>query len=250
MDLVGSVGVMMSFVDMQPAHELKGVKFHKLVSNLSPDKNSIMEKVRAGQYDEYKKEFLDPIAERFIANVTRLRPNAKTEHLTGKVFMSKDVKGIFIDEISSWENTLNKAIDSPYQPQQQTSKKHTKMNIDALTNLLGAIEATQEGAHLTVEQLEAINEAIAQESVAADQLATVTADLETANASIATQAEELETATARIEELEAQVADMSNDDGGTATAAPKGEEQIPEPGASAANTDELAHNRAADKYFE
>jgi ClpP class serine protease len=47
-DEIGSVGVLLSFADLQPYWESLGIKFHKLVASTSPDKTKIWEDLRTG----------------------------------------------------------------------------------------------------------------------------------------------------------------------------------------------------------
>jgi protease-4 len=105
-DMIGSVGVVMSFMDIQPFYEKKGVKFHSVVASTSPDKIKMWEDLRAGNYETYIKNVLDPLDEKFMAVVQENCPNAKKEHLTGKVFFARDVIGVFVNKIG----TLNDAI--------------------------------------------------------------------------------------------------------------------------------------------
>ena len=85
----GSIGVMISFADMQPMWEKQGVKFHTILPPESPDKNLSFELAREGKYEMIIEEMLSPMAKRFQKDV-RERRGAKLKEapgvLTGKTF--------------------------------------------------------------------------------------------------------------------------------------------------------------------
>jgi signal peptide peptidase SppA len=110
-DIVGSVGVILSFVDLQPYWEKQGVAFHTIAANTSPDKNKNWEDLRAGKYDDYKKEVLDPLDEKFMNTIRQNRPNVKDEHLTGKIYLARDVMGVFIDSLGTLEDAILRASE-------------------------------------------------------------------------------------------------------------------------------------------
>ncbi|WP_433895187.1 S49 family peptidase [Sphingobacterium mizutaii] len=61
----GSIGVMLSFLDMVPFYEKQGAKFHEVYSNHSGDKNLSFQNLLKGDYDQIRKEMLDPMAIKF-----------------------------------------------------------------------------------------------------------------------------------------------------------------------------------------
>lgn len=111
LDEVGSVGVIMSFADMQPMWEKQGVVFHRIVSSLSPDKNKMFEDLKSGKYEEYQKEFMDPIAEKFQSVVRSNRPEVNDSHLTGKIYLARDVMGVFVDRIGTLDQAIDRALE-------------------------------------------------------------------------------------------------------------------------------------------
>ncbi|NCD40940.1 MAG: S49 family peptidase [Bacteroidia bacterium] len=160
---IGSVGVMLSFADMQPALEREGVKFHQIVSNLSPDKNSLIEQVRAGNYEEYRKNVLDPLATDFKNSLIKNRPQITPEQMTGKTWYADDLVGTMIDRIGTIEDAVNLINNQPEPKLTFNNKKQLKMaqfeNLNRLLNI-ESIEMEDEGAYLNLEQLEAINAAL------------------------------------------------------------------------------------------
>jgi len=109
-DEIGSIGVMISFADMQPYWEKQGVKFHKIRADQSKDKNEVFYQALDGKYDQIKEEMLNPLADSFIKAVKENRPDVAPGQLTGKVFFAKDVIGTLIDEIGSLNDAIDKAL--------------------------------------------------------------------------------------------------------------------------------------------
>jgi protease-4 len=105
-DEIGSIGVMTSFVDMQPIWEKAGVKFHEIYSEFSEDKNKLFREILAGDYKNYRKLKLDPLAVEFRRTIKENRPNATDEIMTGKTYFAKEVIGTLVDEIASFEQTI------------------------------------------------------------------------------------------------------------------------------------------------
>lgn len=115
---VGSIGAMVSFADMQPALEQQGVRFHKIVSSQNPDKNALFEKVRSGDYSEYREKFLNPLAQDFIDAVKANRPAMQDAQTTGKTYFAQDVTGTMVDRIATLEETIEQIAQQPL-PQKQ-----------------------------------------------------------------------------------------------------------------------------------
>ncbi len=74
---LGSIGVMLSFMDIRPMWEKEGVKFHAVYAPESNYKNLPFEKALQGKYDLIKKEELSPLAKRFQQAV-RKKPQWKS----------------------------------------------------------------------------------------------------------------------------------------------------------------------------
>jgi len=110
----GSIGVVTSFVDMQPYWEMQGVKFHSIYAPESKDKNLAFEKALKGDYDLIKSEILSPLAIQFQNHVKTTRgAKLKTETpgiLSGKMFFADDALNAgLIDGIGGIEKAVQKA---------------------------------------------------------------------------------------------------------------------------------------------
>lgn len=222
---IGSIGVMMSFADVQPMWEKQGVKFHRIVSDLSQDKNKEFYDALEGNYDTIKKESLNPLAKIFIDAVKSNRAGKITsdEIFTGKVYLAPDALKLgLIDEIGSFDVAVDRArqltaqAEKPGLSSSQISKPLNEMKSFAAICALLAIsqlEATDDGVFLNEEQLEAIeNRLTALEAI--EQSVQASTDR-------ATQAEtDLQTANTTISNLEAELADARKKPGAESAIAP------------------------------
>ncbi|WP_312139489.1 S49 family peptidase [Sphingobacterium sp.] len=75
----GSIGVMLSFIDMIPYYEAKGAKFHEVYAQQSSEKNLAFQKLLKGEYDQIKEEMLNPMAIKFQNAVKANRPKLNLE---------------------------------------------------------------------------------------------------------------------------------------------------------------------------
>lgn len=91
---LGSIGVMMSFMDYAKYYEDLGIKQHTIYSNLSDYKNLPFEAAKRGDYKAIRDEELDPLARDFQEAVKQgrgARLQLETEGLLrGRMFYAKD----------------------------------------------------------------------------------------------------------------------------------------------------------------
>lgn len=106
----GSIGVMCSFADAQPAYEKIGYKFHEIYSDYSAHKNESFNLALEGKYEMIKAEDLNPLALKFQETVKANRPNLKVETpgiISGKMFWANQALEYgLIDEIGSIERAV------------------------------------------------------------------------------------------------------------------------------------------------
>lgn len=133
-DEIGSVGVLVQFVDMQPYWEKQGIKFHVVTASTSSEKVKMWAELRAGKYDSYIKDILDPLDEKFMNTIRANCPNVEAKHLTGKVFFARDVMGVFVNSIGTIEDAILRASElAPSKKDKSSftrklSQKATKLN--------------------------------------------------------------------------------------------------------------------------
>lgn len=126
----GSIGVMMSFHDMQPYYEQMGIKFHTIFAPESDYKNRPFLLALEGKYDEIQKEMLSPLAVKFQNAVKANRPSLKSETkgiLNGRMFYASDaLDNGLIDKIGTMQTAIDTArelADQTFVNQYTHSKK-------------------------------------------------------------------------------------------------------------------------------
>lgn len=112
----GSVGVMISFMDIQPYYEQMGVKFHTIYAPESNYKNQPFEKALKGDYDLIKSEELSPLARKFQSDVRNARKGKLNLTvpgiLNGRMFFAPDaVKYGLADEIGNYDLAIQRITE-------------------------------------------------------------------------------------------------------------------------------------------
>jgi signal peptide peptidase SppA len=111
---VGSVGTMLSFADMQPMWEAKGVKFHEIYATASLAKNKDFAEARKGNYDAIIKSTLDPLNNEFLGAVKANRGDKLNQDktLNGQVYLAQEAQSNgLIDAIGSLQDAVNKVYE-------------------------------------------------------------------------------------------------------------------------------------------
>ena len=129
-DEVGSIGVLLSFADFQPYWESMGIKFHTITATTSPEKVKIFNDLRQGKYEQYIKEVLDPLDEKFMRAIRENRPSVEDRHLTGKVFFAREVMGVFVDSIGTIEEAIAKVYDMAKEKDKPGSASDSVINAE------------------------------------------------------------------------------------------------------------------------
>ena len=210
---VGSIGVMLSFADIQPKLEKEGVKFHEIYSSLSPDKNADFARLRQGNYEQYVKDVLDPLATDFREAVTTGRGDRLTDKgiLKGSlVFADKGISIGLVDKIATLDEAIAMALDAAETSDSNNTASHTPINnsmtYPRITGAIGSeFEVTAEGAFFTPEAIDAIENALASDN--SETVATL-------SSTVAQQEETIASRDATIAEHEATIAALREAAGG------------------------------------
>ena len=97
-DQLGCVGVMAAFCTMKNGDKYQlGETYHEYYATKSINKNKEMREIAENDDAKLLIEELDKLEAEFRADMKAAFPNAKDEHLDGKVFDAKDVMGILCD---------------------------------------------------------------------------------------------------------------------------------------------------------
>ncbi len=205
----GSIGTMASWADMKPIFEKAGVRFHEVYASQSTDKNRIFRDAMKGEYDGLIAE-LDQLNDVFQTNVRKARPNVSDKVMTGGMYLSTEAKKLdLIDSIGSMDDAV-KAIQR-LKSTRNMSKNKTAEQFPQLCAALGfteGFEATEEGVHLNMESIQAIEHTLAQHTQqAADLTASVQALTQTATETAATISANADT----IASLQQQVSNLQQE---------------------------------------
>jgi signal peptide peptidase SppA len=217
-NIVGSIGVMMTFADMRSHYEKLGIKLHEVYANQSAEKNDVFKKALQGDYKPLQKEILDVYADNFINHVKAHRniDTSANNPFKGKTYMASTAKDMgMIDAISSFEEVLQAVSDSYYQnydtataqlptvtvahhPENSTSMNF-KNSFEKLKAFVG-INLTAQGNQVVLNEAElALHEA---------KLAALQAELSASQQSQTTQAKQLTTAQEKLTAMEKEMADL------------------------------------------
>lgn len=235
-DMVGSIGVLVSFADFRGMWEKRGVKFHDIYASQSELKNLDIKQALEGDYEKIRSEFLDPYADRFIRTIRELRPGLTDDDAyKGQTYMAPRAEEIgMIDGILSYQGAVDRVLalagdpgdlDEEDDPLEDIFKiNNTDMEYQRIQSVLGyALEMQDGGAFLRAEELAKLNRHIVAEGFEAveadamqalhttidnigarmDELATAVADLRTAGEGMA----------ARLDEQAAQIQALGDQPG-------------------------------------
>lgn len=233
---VGSIGVMLEIMDLQPYYESLGVKFHRIMSNHSALKNKDYKDIQEGKYDDYRKAKLDPLAEKFINTVKKARGKIGDEDLLkGEVvFADYAIANGLVDQVASFDDTVQIALemaDKNRKNAAQAQNNQTQISLmekfPTIAAALGveSLEMSDGGSFLNEANLTALEGKLSGHKAEVDA---ITAERDQAktelSAAVTAHAEELQskenelaTANALVAEKETQIANILKN-GGEASA--------------------------------
>lgn len=110
---VGSIGVMVVYVDDSEYLEKNGIKVKELYSNYSPLKNQDSRDIAAGETKEFIEKYLDPLAKTFIEDVQKTRKGITEESdaLKGELYLAEEAQTEGLtDGVLSFDDVVAKLI--------------------------------------------------------------------------------------------------------------------------------------------
>ena len=110
---IGCIGVMAAFYTEKDGekNEATGETYHELYDPESFDKNKEMRDIANDNNDKLLIDELAKLGVEFRADVKKACPNAKEEHLHGKVFSAEEVKGILMDGQKTLQEVFNRIVE-------------------------------------------------------------------------------------------------------------------------------------------
>lgn len=190
-DQIGCIGAMAAFYTLPDGakDEYTDETYHELYDPESFDKNKAYRDIANKDDDKELIKELADLGVEFRADVKKACPNAKDEHLKGKVFNAEDVKGVLMDgqssfmgvvqhtfelydgraELISREQTVEPEpepeVDPTNEPEQKPEATNTNTNINMENYPLicsacglqaGEIAVTEEGAYMNASLLDSL----------------------------------------------------------------------------------------------
>ena len=112
-DGIGCIGVMASFYTQADGskNQFTDETYHELYDPESFDKNREFRDIANDGDGEKLVKALAELGVEFRADIKKACPNAKDEHLHGKVFNAEDVKGILMDDQSDFLSCVKRCFD-------------------------------------------------------------------------------------------------------------------------------------------
>ena len=268
LDRIGSIGTMLYFADLQPYYEKEGVKFHEIYATKSNEKNKDINDVLKGNYDNYRKEVLDRINDKFHASIKANRPKVKPEALTGKIFFAQDAIAMGLaDSIGTMEYALelcdgehpeeiivvnpNDHPEPEKQDPEDDSQNHETMKFTEKMKAIMAIVSGKDGEkseEFTAEMAEQLNDRIEELT---SRNASIESQFETERTArmqleeqIASKDQEITTLNSALAETTEKLDAMSREDAGGESTAGKEKDK------EAAGDDVVyGHDRLADQFL-
>ncbi len=206
-DQMGCIGVMAAFYTLADGskNQFTDDTYHEVYDPESFDKNKAYRDLANNDDDEELVKELAELGVEFRTDIKKAFPNAKDEHLHGKVFNAEDVKGILADGQSTFMGVVQRAFalydgraelikreasepeeEPQNEPESEPQNKQTATNqnfnmenyplINAACGLkAGEIAVTEEGAYMNaslLDKLEANMKEAEQKVADAEQKAT------------------------------------------------------------------------------
>lgn len=111
-DQMGCIGVMAAFYTLADGskNQFTDETYHEAYDPESFDKNKAYRDLANNNDDEELVKELAELGVEFRTDIKKAFPNAKDEHLHGKVFNAEDVKGIFADGQSTFMGVVQRAF--------------------------------------------------------------------------------------------------------------------------------------------
>jgi ClpP class serine protease len=232
-DMMGSVGVYVTFADIKGYYEAQGLKIHEIYADQSSEKNKDFKEALKGNYTAIKENMLNPIAAEFQAAMLDYRAGkiaAEGDHLKGKTYMGEqcievgfaDAMGNFEQAIAHLSERITQSNQNQFFNSNNTNMKFKSAWGAILTAIsFGAVTSEDEAPLVTEERLEQLNSSLEAANCTIDERDAAIAQLQ---AELNTATEERDAATATVatltEEqaaLNTQIAELSKGPGDTHT---------------------------------
>jgi protease-4 len=213
-DMIGCIGTMAMYEGRTAKSEANedGERQVTIYADGSEEKNQEYEAaINDFDFTLIKQRFLNPLNEQFKADVSGNRKTVKPEQLKGRSYFASDCVGTLIDSIGEFSVAMDRIIAlADFKPSKKSNSQNNQviinsfipmkkqfLNVNKVLNV-EALEATEEGVFLNEDQLELVDNQIAQIDTLTSEHATaienITAELATATETVTTMTAERDTA--------------------------------------------------------
>lgn len=164
-DLIGSIGTMLTYVDLDGIIEAEGGVIKDIYATGSTRKNEEHRAMKDGSDALLIKNILDPARDKFVADVNLYHPGIDASVFEGAVYSPADALDLgLINELGTLQTAFDKVIalsnaSKPKQTLNNTLNMNTKQlpNVQAVLGLDAPLASTEEnGSYLNFEQLDTI----------------------------------------------------------------------------------------------
>lgn len=195
-DAIGSIGTMVSFVDLTGYYEKQGAKVITEYATKSTGKNKAFRDLLAGNPETYILNELDPITDTFINDVKATRSTITDTVFDGSTYNAEDALQMgLIDQVGQITYVIQSIFNADKKPN-NNSKSNMKMSnhtkVMAVLGLATLAITDDKGSFFNEEQLQSMEDALTANE---NTVATLTTNLQTANDAKATAETNLQTAT-------------------------------------------------------
>lgn len=196
-DKIGSIGTMISFLDLTGYYEKQGAKIITEYATKSTEKNRAFEELLKGNPETYIKTELDPITDTFINDVKNVRANVNDSVFNGSTYNADDALSMgLIDGIGQLSDVIQSIFDSQKPQNNNNSNLNMKMSnhtkVMAVLGLATLAITDDKGSYFNEEQLQTMEDAL---TASETEKETLTETLQTANEAKTTAETALQTAT-------------------------------------------------------
>jgi len=200
-DAIGSIGVMVSFIDFTGIYEKQGAKLITEYATQSTEKNKAFEELLKGNPELYIKTELDPIAEEFINDIKAVRPGIDEAVFKGGTWNAQEsLDKKLIDAIGTLQDAVDKVFELANANSNINNKNQSMSNTKSFPVLQGILGIEGEGIKTVSEILGAKGVQITEA-----QLELLESNLAGQEAALAAATEKATTANSRVSALETAI---------------------------------------------
>lgn len=163
-DFIGSIGTMLSYVDLDGIYEQMGAVIKDIYATGSGRKNEESRAMKDNNSDALLiKNILDPARDKFVADVKNFRSNIDESVFEGAIYVPAEALSLnLIDELGTLQTAFDKVIELSKEKKSSNQKPNTNMNtkslpkVEAVLSLEAPLALNENGSFLNEEQLDTI----------------------------------------------------------------------------------------------